>query len=125
MSDDRTIEEMAKDSVARFLAEHEAERNKNAPPPPTTEQQIEARLAQTRFRELVTNEALLHGVRPHATRHVLRDAEAVFTLKDGTLVPRHGQTDPSDPLSPLTPARWFQDLAKTDDYLFAEPGRAH
>ena len=86
---------------------------------------LHATETQARFRQLVSEEALLHGVRPQAVRFVLRDAETVFTLKDDALVPAHGQTDPSDPLSPLTPALWFQQLAKSDGYLFAQPSRAH
>ena len=78
-----------------------------------------------RFRELVTEQALRHGVRPLALKFVVRDAEAVFELRDDALVPRNHAVDPSDPLQPLSPARWLQGLAKVEPYLFASPGAAH
>src|SRR5687767_13886883 len=116
MSDNKTIQEIADEYVANAMAEYEAEKTRQAGPP-TVEQQ----LAQAQFRELVAEHALLHGVRPQSVRHVVRDAEAVFELRDGRLVARDGQTDPGDPLGPLTPACWMQQLAKTDGYLFAAP----
>lgn len=73
---------------------------------------------QARFRELVTADATKAGVTPKSVRHVIREAEEKFELKDGTLAPRAGMKHPSDPLKELTPADWLQDLAKTDDYLF-------
>jgi len=55
-----------------------------------------------------------------------RDVEHVgFAWTDGTLVPRHGATDPGGPLADLTPRVWLEQLAKSDAYLFAEPTRPH
>ena len=54
-----------------------------------------------RFRELLAEEALASGVRPPAIRHVVRDAQEVFELRDGVLVPRDGRTEPGDPLAPV------------------------
>ena len=56
-----------------------------------------------------------------------RDAQTVFEMKDGALVARNDARDPGDALSPLTVARWLQQLAKTDSYLFlsTESGKAH
>jgi hypothetical protein len=122
MNDVRTIQELADAAVAKYI---EAAQRAAAPIPPTPQEQLEARLREARFRELATREALMHDVRPQAIRHVVRDAEDVFTVKDDTLVPRYDQTDPADPLSPLTPARWLVELAKTDGYLFVRPARAH
>lgn len=116
------IQQMAEHSVARFLAAEEAARRAASP---AAQQQLEAQVNASRFRELVSQHALLHGVRPSAVRHVVRDAETVFELRDGELQPRDGATDPGDPLSPLTPTLWLQQLAKSDGYLFSEAGRAH
>lgn len=71
------------------------------------------------FRELVTADATKAGVAPSAIRHVLREAESVFDLKDGTLVAKAGQKHPTDPLKDLMPTDWLSNLAKTDEYLFA------
>lgn len=129
MSDDeRSLQEIADqlavDAVAKSMAEFHAEREaaKRAALP-TPEQQ----LAQAKLRELVTEHALLHGVLPQSIRHVVRDAESVFEMRDGALVPKDGKTDPGDPLQPLSPSTWLQQLAKTDPYLFTttQAGRAH
>jgi hypothetical protein len=71
------------------------------------------------FRELVSADATKAGVSPTALRHVLREAESMFSLKDGSLVPKEGVKHPTDPLKELTPNDWLQNLAKTDAYLFA------
>ena len=34
-------------------------------------------------------------------RLVMREAEAVFKWRDGALVPKHGATDPVDPMRPV------------------------
>jgi hypothetical protein len=73
----------------------------------------------------MSEHALLHGVRPSAVRYVLRDAEAVFELRDGRLHPHNDATDAGDPLSPLTPTVWLQQFAKSDGYLFIGTERAH
>jgi hypothetical protein len=115
MTDERTIEQMAADAVAKFLAEW------NAPPKPTEptpDQEISARLRQAMFREQIGEAAINAGVRPRAVKHVIRDAADQFALREGQLVPKHGQTDPADPLAPLTPASWLRQLASTDPYLF-------
>lgn len=73
---------------------------------------------RARFRELVTADATKAGVKPQSVRHVLREAEEVFELKEDGLVPRPGVKHPSDPLKTLTTPEWLQGLAKSDDYLF-------
>lgn len=78
-----------------------------------------------KFREMVTAEATKANVSPTAIRHVLREAESVFELKDGAdgqkvLSPRTGVKHPTDPLKDLTTTDWLQNLAKTDEYLFAQ-----
>jgi hypothetical protein len=73
---------------------------------------------QARFRELVSSEAQKKGVRPSSVRHVIREAEQTFDLKDGALAPKAGVKHPSDPLKELTPDVWLEGLAKSDDYLF-------
>jgi hypothetical protein len=73
-----------------------------------------------RFRELVSADATKAGVKPQSLRHVLREASEKFELKDGSLQPKQGVKHPTDPMKDLTLSDWFQDLAKTDDYLFGE-----
>jgi hypothetical protein len=80
----------------------------------------EKRADAAKFRELVTSEATKSGVKPQSVRHVLREAEEKFELKDGALKPKSGVRHPSDPLKELTPADWLLDLSKSDDYLFGE-----
>jgi hypothetical protein len=72
------------------------------------------------FRELITAQANTAGVSPTALRHVLREAELVFELKDKALTPKAGVKHPTDPLKDMTPNDWLLQLAKTDDYLFKE-----
>ena len=115
------LQQMAELAVKQALAEDEAARRAS---PPTPQQQLEAELNAAQFRERIGDQALAAGVRPSAVRHVVRDAGGVFELRDGALHPRNGATDPGDPLSPLTPKRWLEQLAATDGYLF-EPGRIH
>jgi hypothetical protein len=72
-----------------------------------------------KFRELVSAAATKAGVDGPQLRHVLRDAEETFELKDGDLVPRNGVKHPTDPLKELTPSDWLAGLSKSDPYLFA------
>ena len=71
-----------------------------------------------RFKELVSADALKAGVAQKSLRHVLREAEQMFELKDDALVPRDGVKHPTEPHKDLTLGDWFQNLAKTDDNLF-------
>lgn len=73
---------------------------------------------QARFRELVSADATKAGVTPKSLRHVIREAEEKFELKDGALTPKTGVKHPTDPLKTLTTSDWLQDLAKSDDNLF-------
>lgn len=73
---------------------------------------------QSQMREKITATATKAGVRPSSLRHVLREAEDAFELKDGEVVARSGKLDPDDPLKPLTPDAWISGLRKSDDYLF-------
>ncbi len=74
----------------------------------------------SRFRELVSADATKAGVKAQSLRHVLREAQEKFELKDGTLKPRAGVKHHSDPLKELTTADWLEELARTDDYLFGD-----
>jgi hypothetical protein len=105
------IDSMVAEAVGRFQAEQ--------PAGLTPEQEIRARLDQARFQEMVASAAIASGVRPRAVRLVVRDAASQFELRDGVLAPRHDETDPSDPLSPLSITRWLEGLRATDGYLFA------
>ncbi len=121
MASDLTLEDYIAQEVAASMAAHEAARR--AATEPTVEQQLQQRLDAARLRELVTQEALLADVRPSAVRFVVRDAEEQFALQDDALVPRHGQTDPGDPLRPLSPRVWLAQLAQSAPALFAAPVR--
>ncbi|MEO8677422.1 MAG: hypothetical protein ABI665_00155 [Vicinamibacterales bacterium] len=123
---DQTIQRIADKSFAKCMADYEAEREaQRRKAEPTAEQKQAQSLNAFQFREHITEHALLHGVNPKGVRFVMREAEAVFEWRAGALVPRHDATDPSDPVAPLTPARWLAGLRKTDEYLFAAPGQAH
>ncbi len=91
MTDDpnRAGEQLAEASVARVRAEYEAA---HRPPARTPEQELDARLRAARFRDVMSEHALLHGAHPRALRHILRDAEAMFEMRDGAVVPRDGRT---------------------------------
>lgn len=54
----------------------------------------------------------------NAVPYVLSDAVRVFTLVENKLVPRNRETDPGDPLSPLTFDVWLQQLRKERHFLF-------
>jgi hypothetical protein len=89
----------------------------------TAEEQLAQLKAETRFRDLIEREALMTDVMPRAIRHVVRDAADVFELKDDQLVPKHGDTDPGDPLTPLSPSRWLQQLKTKEPFLFVAQAR--
>jgi hypothetical protein len=123
MDDDMktTVDRLTAIAMEKVMAEIDAGRA--APPalqPPTTEQQLHA----ARFRERVTEAALSNGVRAKSIRHVLRDAENVFELKDDQLVPKQGATDPGDPCAPLSPAAWLRGLKQENAALFENDRRA-
>jgi hypothetical protein len=111
--------EIAKESFEKYMAEDEANRSKTRREA-LREASPEERLKEFEFNERVGGLALLVGVRPHAVKHVCRDAREVFELKDGEITPRNGATDPNDPLRLLEPSRWLEELKKTDSYLFSD-----
>lgn len=75
---------------------------------------------RARFRELINVDAAKAGVRPQSLRHVLREAEDKFELKNDVLVPKTGTKHGTDPLKEANVVDWLQDLSKTDEYLFGE-----
>jgi hypothetical protein len=83
-------------------------------------EEAQHRADDARFRELVSADAQKAGVRPNSMRHVLREAESVFQLQDGRLVPKPGQKHPDDPLKDLSLDVWLAKLSKTDENLFGE-----
>ena len=109
------IQQQVDDAVARFQAEWDASR---ADAPPSPDEEMRAQLNAARFKEVIADAAIAAGVRPSSVRHVVRDAAEVFELKDGGVAPRHGEMDPGDPLQPLAPLRWLEQLRATDPYLF-------
>jgi hypothetical protein len=123
MDDDikTTIERLTNAAMEKVMAEIDA---RHAAPPapqaPTTEQQLHA----ARFRERVTEEATKARVKSSSLRHVLRDAENVFELKDDQLVPKQGATDPGDPCAPLSPSAWLRGLKRENAALFENDRRA-
>jgi hypothetical protein len=97
----------------------------DAPPAPSADERLQQQLADVQTREALTREALLHGVRPDAVDVLQPLGLNVFRWDGTTLVPREGQTDPTDPCADLTPARWLQDLAVSHPFLFAPAGQPH
>jgi hypothetical protein len=102
--DVRTIEETVNAMVAESL--EAARRAVN--PQPTPEQELAQRLANATFRDLVIDEAILHGVTPRAVRFVITAAREHFELTDDGLVAKNGRTDPNDPLVPLSVGTWLE-----------------
>jgi hypothetical protein len=112
-----TVAEIAKPIVDAVLAEHRAlSAGPVAPPPapPTPEQQ----LAAAQLREHVRDAALACGALPQATRHIVRDAEQVFELKDGQVVAKGNARDPLNPLADLTLVSWLAQLHEEESFLF-------
>jgi hypothetical protein len=72
------------------------------------------------FEKLIAADATKAGVKPQSLRHVLREADDVFVLKDGKVIPKDGVKHPTDPSKDMTTDAWLLNLATTDDYLFGE-----
>lgn len=123
---DQTIQEIANKSFEKYMADYEAKQEAQCrKAEPTAEQQQAHALNASQFRNHITEHALLHGVNPKSVRFVMREAESVFEWREGTLVAKHGATDPADPCSPLSVARWLTALRESEPYLFTAPGRKH
>ena len=72
--------------------------------------------------EKAAREALLRGgVLPRAVDLMVGDVQEVFDLHDGSLVARNRQTDPADPLAPLTVERWLEGRRAHLSFLFVKP----
>jgi hypothetical protein len=84
------------------------------------EQEAQQRVVQAKFKDMIAAEATKAGVAPSALRHVLREAETQFELRDEEIVPRKGVKHPTEPHKDLTTGDWLQHLSKTDSYLFGE-----
>lgn len=106
----RAVETATKPLVEKVAAEE------------TARKAAQASADQARFRELMTAEAKKKGVRDNSVRHVLREAEEKYELRDGRILPKNGIKNPHDPLRPYEPADWLDDLAKSDDNLFEVSG---
>ena len=102
----------AQQSHERSMTMKSEERNRLA------DEEIAQRLQAARFREQFGELALAAGVRGKAVKHVLRDAVEVFTLTDDGFVPINGDRDPANPLSPLSPQRWLEQVKTREPFLF-------
>jgi len=52
--------------------------------------------------------------------YVSEDAWKVIELRENALVVRNGETDPGDPLTPLTFDVWLKGFRREHDFLFAK-----
>jgi hypothetical protein len=82
-------------------------------------QEAQQKMIDSEFEKRISEVALKAGVRQQAVDKVIPIARGKFEFKDGEIVPRPGVRHPSEPHKDLTPIDWLQDLAKSDDYLFA------
>jgi hypothetical protein len=78
----------------------------------------DAQLAATQLREQIRDTAIACGAQPRSVRHIVRDAEDLFELKDGQIVARDGRRNPRDPCVVLDLVAWLVDLRNTEGHLF-------
>jgi hypothetical protein len=83
-------------------------------------ERAERRIAELEFEKLVQQNALMGGVLPKAVPYIASSAAALFELRDGMLTVRNGETDPGDPLVPLTFDVWLRELRKEQAFLFTK-----
>jgi hypothetical protein len=81
--------------------------------------EAQEKIRNTEFERLVTEVAVKAGVRQSAVPLLVPKAKEKFELKDDAIVPKDGVKHPTEPHKDYTPSEWIQELAKTDDYLFA------
>ena len=124
MKSDLTFEQwigqLARDEVARQTADIQPRLDALAGAADVAAQTAEQRIAELEFDRLVRENAILGHVVPTAAKYFVRDAAELFELRDGILRPRNGQTQPGDPLSPLTFETWLAEHRKTESYLFVK-----
>lgn len=78
----------------------------------------QAEAARLALREKITGIATKAGVNAASLRHVLREAEETFEVKDGAVVAREGKRNPVDALKDYTPEVFIEHLERNDPYLF-------
>ena len=74
--------------------------------------------ARLEFEARVARHALLGGVRPSAVQFVVPLASERFELRDDALKVKDGETDPHDPLAPLSFEAWLWEFRKEHEFLF-------
>lgn len=85
-------------------------------------QRAQEEINRNKFRELVTADATKARVKASSLRHIIRDAEDTFELKDGQLVAKAGVKHPTEPHRDLTTHDWLQHLSRTEVELFEPSG---
>src|SRR5688572_2241741 len=102
------VHRLAKPMVDAALAK------RDAPPPSPSAPSPEA----LQLREHIRDAAFACNVKPKAVRHVVRDAESIFELKDGAVVAKDNARQPANPLQPVTLVSWLADLHEAEPFLF-------
>jgi hypothetical protein len=80
----------------------------------------ERKITVLEFERLVRENAVLGGVLPKAVKYIVEDVRELFELRDNALVVRNGETNPGDPLTPLSFEVWLRELRKKHEYLFVK-----
>lgn len=115
MTDDRTIDMIAAEHVAKTLAQCESDRAARM-----------AREAQEQDAEhaawhgAVATTVVACGVRQSLIPSVVERARSLFELKDGKVVAKPGIGNRRDPCADYTVLDWLADLHTTDDNLLWE-----
>jgi hypothetical protein len=116
---DEYIYALAKQAVDKDTALH-ALVDKTVSQIQTDTKTAEERVAELEFEKLVQQNALMGGVLPKAVHHIAASAAELFELRDGMLRVKNGETNPNDPLTPLTFDVWLKEFRKDHDFLFAK-----
>ena len=83
-------------------------------------QRAERRIAELEFEKLVQQNAIYGGVLPRAVPYIASSAAELFELRDGMLTVKNGETDPGDPLTPLTFEVWLKEFREEHDFFFTK-----
>lgn len=115
MTDEKTIETLAAEQVAKTMAQWEAER---AAARAAEQKQVEAERAA--WHAAIAPTIVACGVRPSLIGSVVEQAHDLFELREGKVVAKPGFTNWRDPCADYTVVDWLADLHTTDDNLLWE-----
>lgn len=115
---DENVAAMVAESFAKALAETPVEDGIQNIKAGTAD--AEQRIAALEYDRLAREVALFGGVLPRAVKHVVRDIQELFDLRDNALVVRNGQTMPGDPLTPLSIEVWLEEQRRLTPFLFGK-----